>query len=120
MKHGKGKWRKISSNPNQKQAFNQYDGFYREDKKNGYGEFVWESGNKYCGNYHMDERQGYGTMKWTDGSVYHGHWYRGVQHGIGIMYFPDGKKRAGFFQQNMFMVPLTDKKQLHDILEEMP
>ena len=62
MKHGKGKWRKVASNPAEPKRVNQYDGHYNEDKKHGYGEFTWESGNKYCGNYHYDERQGYGTM----------------------------------------------------------
>jgi hypothetical protein len=47
-------------------------------------------------------------MTWTDGSVYKGHWIKGVQHGIGIMKFPNGKKRAGFFENNVFMVPLID------------
>ena len=28
------------------------------DKKNGHGNFTWESGNVYIGNYVDDERQG--------------------------------------------------------------
>ena len=68
MKHGKGKWKKKPSNPDEKNQFNHYDGYYEMDRKHGFGTFQWESGNKYSGNYHYDERQGYGTMKWTDGS----------------------------------------------------
>ena len=56
MKHGKGKWKKAPSNPDVKNRFNQFEGYYEMDKKHGFGEFIWESGNKYSGNYHIDER----------------------------------------------------------------
>jgi len=59
-------------------------------------------------------------MEWTDGSKFRGHWVKGVQHGIGIMQFPDGAKRAGFFDTNVFQVPLKSTQQLKDIEEEMP
>ena len=118
MKHGKGKWKKaVRGN----KIANFYEGYYEKDKKHGYGEFIWESGNKYCGNYHHDERQGYGTMTWTDGSEYKGHWIQGVQHGIGIMKFPNNNKpRAGFFERNIFIMPLRDKKTISALAGELP
>ena len=36
LKHGKGKWKK---NVPPGEAPNSYDGYYLNDKKNGYGEF---------------------------------------------------------------------------------
>ena len=90
------------------------------DKKHGYGVFQWESGNKYSGNYHYDERQGYGTMEWTDMSKFKGHWIKGVQEGIGIMIFPNGVKRAGFFNNNVYSLPLKDRSQIRNIEDEMP
>ena len=46
MKHGKGRWKKKSSNfvdeeqtSVSKNFNNQYDGYYELDKKHGYGEF---------------------------------------------------------------------------------
>lgn len=120
MKHGKGKWKKYPSNPADKKRVNQYDGFYEYDKKHGYGQFTWESGNKYCGNYHYDVRQGYGTMHWTDGSWYKGHWVNGVQHGLGMLCFQDGKKRAGFFENNVYVMPLKDDQALKHLSSEMP
>jgi hypothetical protein len=74
MKHGKGKWRKIQN----VQHCNQYDGYYENDKKNGFGVFQWESGNVYKGNYLEDERHGYGEMLWIDGSSYQGNWNNGI------------------------------------------
>lgn len=53
MKHGKGKWRKKQEEPTTQamRICNQFEGEYRRDKKNGYGEFHWQSGNVYKGNY---------------------------------------------------------------------
>lgn len=59
FKHGKGKWKKISTDINK---CNHYDGDYAYDKKNGWGMFEWESGNVYKGMYVDDERHGYGEM----------------------------------------------------------
>lgn len=59
-------------------------------------------------------------MKWTDGSIYKGHWVKGVQHGIGIMKFPNGKSRAGFFEKNIFVLPLKDMKTLDHLAKELP
>ena len=59
-------------------------------------------------------------MEWTDGSKYEGHWVHGVQHGVGLMIFPDGSKRAGFFENNVFHLPLKSKDQLIKLEDEMP
>ena len=59
-------------------------------------------------------------MRWTDGSQYMGHWERGVQHGIGVMTFPDGIKRAGFFENNMFVIPLKKREQMAQLEPDMP
>ena len=82
---------------------NNYEGEYVEDKKHGYGVFEWESGNVYSGFYNNDERHGYGVMRWTDSSTYMGTWEAGIQQGVGIMIFADGTRRAGFFDQNLFV-----------------
>ena len=42
-------------------------------------------------------------MRWTDGSTYKGTWEAGIQQGIGIMIFADGTRRAGIFEQNLFV-----------------
>jgi hypothetical protein len=59
-------------------------------------------------------------MIWTDGSEYKGHWVKGVQHGIGIMKFPNGKPRAGFFERNIFVLPLRDRKTIDILASELP
>ena len=59
-------------------------------------------------------------MEWTDGSAYKGHWVKGVQHGIGIMIFNHGKKIAGFFENNIFMMPVKDEEQIDKFASEIP
>lgn len=75
LKHGKGKWRKKAYEQGDlHKKFNNYEGDYEFDKKNGQGTFEWESGNVYRGAYVEDERHGYGEMYWQDGSIYKGAW----------------------------------------------
>ena len=59
-------------------------------------------------------------MEWTDMSKFKGHWIKGVQEGIGIMIFPNGVKRAGFFNNNVYSLPLKDRSQIRNIENEMP
>lgn len=68
-----GKWRR---GPGQS---DQYEGEYRNDKKEGFGVFSWADGNVYRGNYVNDLREGYGEMFWVDGIVYKGQWKEGNQ-----------------------------------------
>jgi hypothetical protein len=105
-KHGKGKWKKCPNKDGS--ATNAFEGQYVDDKKNGYGEFLWETGNKYKGSYIDDQKQGFGEMLWIDGSIYRGFWHDGIQHGLGIMIFQDGYKKIGFFNRNVFTENLVD------------
>lgn len=58
--------------------FNQFEGEYKNDQKEGKGIFIWEAGNKYEGDYSGDERHGWGTMSWIDGSKFLGQWEKGI------------------------------------------
>ena len=92
-----------------------YEGGYLNDKKNGMGQFTWESGNIYKGCYKDDERHGYGEMYWTDGSCYKGEWQKGIQNGIGRMEFPDGRVKEGIFENNVFKGPAIGTPQLKQL-----
>lgn len=73
-------------------------------------------GNKYVGNYKNDQRHGWGTMQWIDGSCYKGQWADGIQSGFGIMVYASSshrtKTRMGWFQNNVFLRPLTSITQI--------
>ena len=97
---------------------NQYEGRYRADKKNGYGEFKWSSGSTYKGHYVADQKRGYGEMYWADGTIYKGYWDKGLQHGVGLMIFKDGQKKAGFFEENVYKKPLTRDQEFENFTFE--
>ena len=92
-----------------------YEGGYVNDKKNGMGQFTWESGNFYKGVYKDDERHGYGEMYWKDGSVYKGEWVHGIQNGVGRMEFPDGRVKEGLFENNTFKGPQIATPQIRNL-----
>lgn len=125
MKHGKGKWRKKADpNPDNtatpiKRICNQFEGEYKHDKKNGYGEFYWQSGNVFKGEYNDDKRYGYGEMHWADGYSYKGFWLDGVQNGVGIMTFPDGQKKLGLFQENVFKANIDSIDKIQEFTENL-
>lgn len=55
-----------------------YEGFYKEDKKHGYGIYTWSDLKKYAG--------------W---------WCNGKQHGIGVFISKDGKKKYGIWEDGV-------------------
>ena len=57
MKHGKGKWRSDRG-----PLCNSYEGDFKEDRKCGFGTFIWSSGNIFRGEYKNEERDGNGEM----------------------------------------------------------
>lgn len=100
MKNGQGHWKR-----DENENTNQYQGKYKNDKKHGFGEFIWATGSIFKGNFVDDKKRGYGEMMWADGHCFRGFWKEGSQNGLGIMVFKDFKK-AGFFMANVFKKPL--------------
>lgn len=47
-------------------------GFYKNDKKNGFGLKVWSTGDKYEGEWLDGERNGKGIKTWVNGKKYEG------------------------------------------------
>ncbi|CDW72018.1 UNKNOWN [Stylonychia lemnae] len=106
-KHGKGKWEKKQVMNNEQTGAETiihvyYEGEYKNDVKEGYGQYKWASGNYYKGYYKNDKRHFYGEMYWNDGSIYKGEWCDGVQHGYGKMIFATGEVKEGFFDNGVF------------------
>jgi len=81
----------------------EFEGNYKDDKKEGYGVFKWPSNSIYEGNFSGDFRHGFGIMKWADGTVYEGSWEHGVQQGMGRMQLSDGTIKVGLFKQNILV-----------------
>ncbi|CAL8302119.1 unnamed protein product [Lota lota] len=61
-----------------------YDGYWKGNKREGWGVRRYPSGNVYEGEWRDNVRHGEGTMKWlTLGEHYVGTWSNGFQHGQG-------------------------------------
>lgn len=47
------------------------------------------------GEYRDDKKEGYGEFFWPDGRVYKGYWKGGKQHGKGIFITPEQETKYG-------------------------
>ncbi len=67
-----------------------YEGLWKDNMRNGEGVFYWKDGQYYKGNYENDERNGEGTYYWPNGDKYVGHWKNDKRNGQGIFYNKKG------------------------------
>ena len=63
----------------------------------GYGEFIWNQDKKYCGFYKNDKKDGFGIFKTKGNKFFVGFWKEGKQEGIG-KYFIDNNIRYGIWK----------------------
>tara|TARA_B100001057_G_scaffold153147_1_gene153279 strand:- start:1231 stop:2679 length:1449 start_codon:yes stop_codon:yes gene_type:complete len=71
-----------------------YEGEFSGDKINGKGNMVWENGSLYQGNYLDGKRHGFGKFKWPNGDIYEGEFKDGNLDGIGKMI----QKKVGIYE----------------------
>ncbi|RFC55683.1 hypothetical protein [Brumimicrobium aurantiacum] len=67
-----------------------YKGDWKDNKRHGKGEFTWSDGHQYVGDFVNDKREGNGTYYWPSGEKYEGEWSNGKRNGKGILYDKDG------------------------------
>ena len=92
-----------------------YEGYYEDDKRQGYGEYVWTAAcQRYCGAWKCDEMHGVGMKVSTlevaseadrmrlsllsghdDTLIYRGDFRRNSRHGQGLAVGWDGSRYAG-------------------------
>jgi len=77
-----------------------FEGYFSGDKVNGKGEMVWANGDVYQGNYLDSKRHGFGKFIWANGDVYEGEFKDGNLHGIGKMILKEGGIYEGEFQDS--------------------
>ena len=51
-----------------------YEGWWENDKANGYGRLIHADGDYYEGNWKNDKAEGFGTYVHQDGGKYEGMW----------------------------------------------
>jgi len=74
-----------------------YEGFFKNDKKDGKGTYYFNDGNKYYGDWIDDVRNGRGIFYYQNGDKYEGEFVDGKKHGKGTYYYNNGDKYEGDF-----------------------
>lgn len=67
-----------------------YEGEWKDNERHGEGTFYWPDGEYYIGNYSQDKRNGLGTYHWPNGEKYIGFWKDDKREGQGDFYSSDG------------------------------
>jgi len=74
-----------------------YEGEFSGDKVNGKGKMVWENGNFYEGEFIDGKRTGFGKFKWSIGDIYEGDFIDGKITGFGKFIDTNGEIYNGEF-----------------------
>lgn len=76
-----------------------YKGYWKDNQRHGKGIFTWKDGERYDGNYAYDLRHGEGTYIWKNGEKYTGEWKEDQRHGKGTIFKKNGKiKNSGIWE----------------------
>ena len=97
-KNGYGKWKN-----NSEKIPITYEGFYKNDMKEGFGKLKWGISYEYIGEFANDEKNGIGQITWENGSSYVGQWVKDKQQGFGRMKGLNGVKKEGIFDTNNYL-----------------
>ncbi len=87
-----------------------YEGEWKDNQREGEGTFYWADGEYYIGSYSNDRRNGEGSYYWPNGEKYTGQWKDDKRNGQGVFYGADGKVVTSGLWKNDKLVE-TDKKQ---------
>lgn len=77
-----------------------YLGEVVDQKANGGGVGIWQTGSIYKGTWKDNKRHGKGTFEWVDGERYEGEYENDIRTGEGTYYWPSGEKYVGGWQND--------------------
>ena len=78
----------------------------------GRGLFIWASGQSYEGEYKNNKRNGFGQYSDTDGRIYFGEWRQGRRDGIGYIIQSNYEVRKTKFEigKRIEYLPITEEE----------
>ena len=83
-----------------------YEGEWKENNRHGEGTFYWPDGEYYVGGYLDDKRNGMGTYYWPNGEKYVGQWKNDKRNGKGVFYGNDGEViTKGIWENDKLITP---------------
>ena len=62
-----------------------YDGYWRNDKRDGQGTMIWRNNETYIGQWENDNMNGAGTFHYMNGNIYFGQFKNGLKDGHGVL-----------------------------------
>lgn len=94
QKHGNGKMRYDNGN--------EYDGQWKNNKRDGKGTTRYASGNVYIGMWKGGKRHGFGVFHISkSGDIYRGNWSGGIKSGPGVYEYADGELDVSFYSNDI-------------------
>ena len=70
---------------------------------------MYPDGRRYEGFYKLDKRHGYGIYQSSDSSSYSGGWLDGKQHGYGAIRNSSDIQKFGLYRQGLKILKLSDE-----------
>ncbi|WP_300021334.1 hypothetical protein [uncultured Maribacter sp.] len=77
-----------------------YEGEWKDNLREGNGTFYWADGQYYIGSYKNDMRNGEGTYFWPNGEKYKGQWKDDKRNGKGIFHKKEGSVISGIWEND--------------------
>ncbi len=94
QKHGNGKMRYDNGN--------EYDGQWKNNKREGKGITRYASENVYIGMWKGGKRHGFGVFHISkSGDIYRGNWENGIKSGPGVYEYADGELDVSFYSNDI-------------------
>lgn len=91
---------KVLSFTNENGNLVRYLGEVKNEKANGGGVGIWDTGSIYKGDWKNNKRHGQGIFEWVDGQKYEGNFENDIRTGKGTYFWPSGDKYVGEFENN--------------------
>jgi hypothetical protein len=79
----------------------QYEGGYKNDRREGHGVFKFANGDFYEGNWFDGKPNGQGKVEYASGDIYEGHFKNHMKHGFGIFTFTTGCQYEGWYKDDL-------------------
>lgn len=81
------------------ESFYSYDGYWRDGKMHGPGQYRFADGFSYDGIWKAGRQNGHGVATYDTGHKYEGHWKDGFYHGHGKLTYSTGVTYEGGWKQ---------------------
>lgn len=106
LKTLENKYKEVSDNRNvitfRSSAGNKvhYIGDMVNNRANGFGIGIWDTGGVYKGEWRNNRRNGKGRYEWVDGEWYEGQFADDQREGFGVYYKRNGERFEGYWKEN--------------------